>query len=99
MATAPACERASDWTCPICLEMLCKPTVLPCGHTLCYWDAHRSMSAFDVSACPVCRTPFAHFPQICESLHAHLGLHVLHAHAVLAKPAVTLQRLGDLART
>lgn len=73
MATAPACERASDWTCPICLEMLCKPTVLPCGHTLCYWDAHRSMSAFDVSACPVCRTPFAHFPQICESLHAHLG--------------------------
>lgn len=70
---APPPPDVEEFNCPVCLRLLCKPSVLPCGHALCFWDAHRSMDAFGTSHCPVCRRAYRHLPAVCEALHGYLG--------------------------
>ena len=72
-AAPPPPPDVEEFNCPVCLRMLCKPSVLPCGHALCFWDAHRSMDAFGTSHCPVCRRAYRHLPAVCEALHGYLG--------------------------
>ncbi|KAK3021656.1 hypothetical protein RJ639_046380 [Escallonia herrerae] len=52
-----------------CRDLLYKPVVLACGHVSCFWCVHRSMSVICESHCPVCRSPYQHFPTICQLLH------------------------------
>lgn len=33
---------------------------------------HQAMNPYEPSACPLCRTRFAHFPRVCPRLHALL---------------------------
>lgn len=33
---------------------------------------HQAMNPYEPSACPLCRTKFAHFPRVCPRLHALL---------------------------
>lgn len=50
-----------DFSCPVCLEILCDPATLPCGHTYClqciqkHWD---KVSAKGRYSCPQCRQVF-----------------------------------------
>ena len=39
--------------CSICLEVLWKPTVLQCGHWICFWCLERTFSR--TNNCPLCR--------------------------------------------
>lgn len=68
--TAPKSDAGQiDMTCPICKELLFKPTVNACGHTFCFWCVHFSMDALSPSSCPLCRAPFDHLPRPSETLH------------------------------
>ncbi|KAJ6941744.1 E3 ubiquitin-protein ligase PRT1 [Populus alba x Populus x berolinensis] len=58
-----------SFRCSICLDLLYKPIVLPCGHISCFWCVHKSMSGLRESNCPICRRPYNHFPTICQMLH------------------------------
>ena len=49
-------------TCPICLDTLKNPKVLPCGHTVCDTDECYHRLKRYTNKCPQCRRPFArHF--------------------------------------
>ncbi|KAA6425536.1 MAG: E3 ubiquitin- ligase PRT1-like [Trebouxia sp. A1-2] len=65
-------EMLENWKCPICLDVLYKPCVNTCGHVFCFWCMHRAMDPFTPSQCPLCRSQYAHFPQVCEQLHFFL---------------------------
>ena len=72
---APQADAVDDTCmCPICHELLFKPTVNSCGHSFCFWCIHHSMDALDKSACPLCRAPFQHLPAPCLALHQHVKL-------------------------
>ncbi|KAI6674461.1 hypothetical protein NL676_002367 [Syzygium grande] len=60
---------SESFTCCVCLDLLYKPVVLPCGHISCFWCVHQSMSGFRETKCPLCRQPYLHFPSICLLLH------------------------------
>lgn len=55
--------------CVICLELVYKPVVQPCGHVFCFWCVHRAMNSHRESYCSLCRSPYNHFPRVCELLH------------------------------
>ena len=58
----------------MCLEEpMCKPAVPRCGHAACFWCVHRAMDHFCASACPTCRRPFEHLPDVCVPLHRFLA--------------------------
>ena len=58
----------------MCLEEpMCKPAVPRCGHAACFWCVHRAMDHFGASACPTCRRPFEHLPDVCVPLHRFLA--------------------------
>ncbi|XP_078173339.1 proteolysis 1 isoform X2 [Carex rostrata] len=59
----------SLFQCCVCLDLLYKPIVLPCGHTSCFWCVHYAMQSLQESHCAVCRQPYYHFPSICQLLH------------------------------
>ena len=52
---------------------MCKPAVPRCGHAACFWCVHRAMDHFGASACPTCRRPFEHLPDVCVPLHRFLA--------------------------
>ncbi|KGN44590.1 E3 ubiquitin-protein ligase PRT1 [Cucumis sativus] len=60
---------ADAFLCCVCLDLLYKPIVLPCGHISCFWCVHKCMNGFRESHCPICRRSYYHFPTICEILH------------------------------
>ncbi|XP_060970644.1 E3 ubiquitin-protein ligase PRT1 [Cannabis sativa] len=62
-------EISDSFICCVCLDLLYKPIVLSCGHVSCFWCVHQSMDIFRESHCPICRNPYAHFPNICHLLH------------------------------
>lgn len=62
-------EIAESFVCCVCLDLLYKPIVLPCGHISCFWCVHKSMDGLRESHCPICRNPYNHFPTICQMLH------------------------------
>ncbi|MEW5310858.1 MAG: hypothetical protein WDW38_002619 [Sanguina aurantia] len=62
----------TEFSCPICLELMYKPTVNQCGHAMCFWCNHRSMNPYSPSACPLCRAPYTQFPKVCVPLHSFL---------------------------
>eukprot|EP00189_Rhodosorus_marinus_P010693 CAMPEP_0184741946 /NCGR_PEP_ID=MMETSP0315-20130426/4943_1 /TAXON_ID=101924 /ORGANISM="Rhodosorus marinus, Strain UTEX LB 2760" /LENGTH=184 /DNA_ID=CAMNT_0027212527 /DNA_START=245 /DNA_END=799 /DNA_ORIENTATION=+ len=50
------CAEDLGLTCSVCLEDLCLPKVLPCGHSLCLGCAVGLLSARNMlDKCPVCR--------------------------------------------
>lgn len=61
-------EISKSFRCCICLDLLYKPIVLPCGHISCFWCVHKSMQSVQ-SHCPICRHTYNHFPSICVMLH------------------------------
>ncbi|GLT24968.1 hypothetical protein SLA2020_001270 [Shorea laevis] len=62
-------EISNSFRCSICLDLLYKPIVLPCGHIGCFWCVHRSMNYRGMSHCQICLCPFNHLSNICEMLH------------------------------
>ena len=34
-----------EWQCPVCMELMDKPTVSECGHVSCFWCHHHSACA------------------------------------------------------
>lgn len=71
-APSDAEHRLEDAACPICRELLYKPTVNACGHAFCFWCLHFSMDPLSRSSCPICRAPLLHLPAPCLALHLHL---------------------------
>ncbi|XP_073275961.1 E3 ubiquitin-protein ligase PRT1-like [Primulina huaijiensis] len=64
------CEEFPDeFQCCVCLDIMYKPVVLACGHISCFWCVFKAMETFRESHCPVCRSPYNHFPRICKLLH------------------------------
>ncbi|KAG2483650.1 hypothetical protein HYH03_017453, partial [Edaphochlamys debaryana] len=61
--TAAVEARPDDWRCPICMDLLYKPCCNQCGHAFCFWCMHHAMNPFRPSQCPLCRSPYAHFPR------------------------------------
>ncbi|XP_071719034.1 E3 ubiquitin-protein ligase PRT1-like [Rutidosis leptorrhynchoides] len=62
-------EYSGDFKCCICLELICKPVVLACGHLSCFWCVFKSMNTRHESRCPLCRHSYHHLPSICWLLH------------------------------
>lgn len=57
--------EADDFRCPICLNLLYKPAVVPtCGHTFCFHCLFRSMSPYEATSCPLCRKHFSNLPGV-----------------------------------
>eukprot|EP00906_Rhabdomonas_costata_P019162 RCo027933 len=50
---SPAAVERSDWTCPVCLDILCNPVILDCSHRFCWVCITKSLETSD--CCPVCR--------------------------------------------
>ena len=51
---------------------MCKPAV-EVRACVCFWCVHRAMDHFCASACPTCRRPFEHLPDVCVPLHRFLA--------------------------
>ena len=67
---APPPLPLDAFTCPVCLELMYKPTIAsPCAHAACFWCAHRAMNSFSPSSCPLCRSVFCHQAAVCAPLH------------------------------
>ncbi|KAJ9064377.1 hypothetical protein DSO57_1031379 [Entomophthora muscae] len=45
-----------DFLCPICLDIVWKPTRLDCGHVFCHWCCLQAQLRANTH-CPVCRSP------------------------------------------
>ncbi|CAK71440.1 unnamed protein product (macronuclear) [Paramecium tetraurelia] len=43
--------------CSICLQSLCNPMSLSCGHTFCHNCIHNTLDKQEQSVCPLCRQP------------------------------------------
>uniref|UniRef100_A0A6U7TBG0 Uncharacterized protein n=1 Tax=Eutreptiella gymnastica TaxID=73025 RepID=A0A6U7TBG0_9EUGL len=65
-STSMDCE---DYKCTICLNMYYKPCMSSCGHVFCFWCIQLAMNGVGPSQCPLCRSPYQHFPSICVPLH------------------------------
>ncbi|KAL8439860.1 hypothetical protein Efla_004386 [Eimeria flavescens] len=65
-------EIHRELICCVCFDLLQKPVLLQCGHVFCFWCTYRSMNAYDVSACPLCRLPFHCLPPVCRPLYVYL---------------------------
>ena len=64
---------AGAWECAVCLDLMCKPVVPPCGHAFCFSCGHRAMNPWGAeSRCPLCRGKFRRFPRVCRALHGML---------------------------
>lgn len=67
------------FACPVCMELLDKPSVAECGHVTCFWCAHLSLNAMEgnsregTSPCALCRAPRRALPRPCYALVAHLS--------------------------
>ncbi|CAG5134428.1 unnamed protein product [Candidula unifasciata] len=48
-------ELINDLTCPVCLELLSRPVVLPCSHVLCQRPCAETIFEVSCVRCPVCR--------------------------------------------
>ncbi|XP_071719032.1 E3 ubiquitin-protein ligase PRT1-like [Rutidosis leptorrhynchoides] len=62
-------EFSGDFKCCICLDLICKPVVLACGHLSCFWCVFKSMNTRRESRRPLCRHSYHHLPSICWLLH------------------------------
>ncbi|KAF4370266.1 hypothetical protein G4B88_012950 [Cannabis sativa] len=61
-------EISDSFICCVCL-LFSSEGFDTCGHVSCFWCVHQSMDIFRESHCPICRNPYAHFPNICHLLH------------------------------
>jgi hypothetical protein len=50
---SPSSAARSDWTCPVCSDILCNPVVLDCAHRFCWSCITKALETSD--CCPVCR--------------------------------------------
>ena len=58
----------AELKCSICIGLLCRPHVLPCGHAFCgscIFD-HMHLTTTDEATCPSCRHPLPKAPPICS---------------------------------
>ncbi|KAI8108508.1 hypothetical protein M9434_006533 [Picochlorum sp. BPE23] len=86
-----------SWNCAICQELLYKPVANVCGHLFCFWCAHKAMSPFSVSKCPLCRAQYGHFPAIANKLHCFLKASFPEQYASRASEVVTEEEESDVA--
>ena len=49
-----AIPSVADYTCPICLQLLIEPVVMPCTHELCIWCFRQNVQEANLQ-CPLCR--------------------------------------------
>ena len=55
MATAVACDEASNMECTVCHEHFTLPKLLPCGHLLCRHCLVSWLKSQPEASCPLCR--------------------------------------------
>eukprot|EP00890_Picochlorum_soloecismus_P005442 jgi/Picsp_1/589/NSC_00586-R1_prt1 protein len=87
---------AEAWKCAICQELLYKPVANVCGHLFCFWCAHKAMSPFSSSKCPLCRTQYGHFPAMVSKLHAFLRASFPDLYAIRAAEVLEEEELRDI---
>ena len=49
-----------------------RPCSNVCGHVFCFWCMHHAHNPFQPSSCPLCRSAYQHFPNVCGRLHRML---------------------------
>ena len=62
-------------SCSICLDTLWKPSILPCGHWLCFWCAEEirfSVRGDFQAQCPLCRHLYACKPKFSQLLQNYI---------------------------
>ncbi|XP_047676939.1 finTRIM family, member 86 [Tachysurus fulvidraco] len=57
---------SDDFSCPVCLEILCDPATIPCGHTYCLQciQKHWDKASKGQYSCPQCRQVFNPRPSL-----------------------------------
>lgn len=54
----------SEFTCPVCYELMVEPTTLSCGHTLCMHCLARWVLQSKKRECPECKQVFSGCPNV-----------------------------------
>jgi hypothetical protein len=79
----------SDLDCALCCDLLCAPSTLPCGHTLCRNCVWRNLDhAFDSPPlCPLCRSNLSPYLTYLNTAARQV------VRAILARPPLRLSSL------
>lgn len=98
MAQANISVTASQFRCPICLDILKEPVSIPCGHTYCmvcinnYWDQAESGHF----SCPQCREPFSPRPVLRRNTVLAEVVNKLKLSEMVAAPELYLRGVGEV---
>lgn len=87
-------QLEAELTCTICLGLLCRPHVIPCGHTFCgacIFD-HDRLSVAEQIACPSCRQPL---PRSAPALQRQLNSYLDRVREALPTEEVCSESLED----
>ncbi|XP_028262039.1 E3 ubiquitin/ISG15 ligase TRIM25 [Parambassis ranga] len=61
-------KKASELTCPICLQLFSEPVSLPCGHIYCFGCLQTMGEGLDQHSCPECQAEYQGDKAVVKSL-------------------------------
>ncbi|XP_053533247.1 tripartite motif-containing protein 16 [Ictalurus punctatus] len=99
MAEASISVDQDQFSCPVCLNLLKEPVVIPCGHSFCNvcindcWDQEDESGVY---CCPQCRDTFTPRPVLCRNNMLAEVVEKLKTEAQAASPAHCYAGPGDV---